>query len=88
MGTRWSAFRRRDRHHGAVLPDGSVFEAPDSTRFVLCPVKTRDEAERLASGAPRETFVLAVRPSWGMPAKDWIDADPDFRAANPMMLKK
>src|SRR5260221_11969840 len=34
---------------GKAPPDGPVFEAPDGTRLVLCPAKTRDEAERLAS---------------------------------------
>lgn len=61
---------------GSVWPDGWVFDAPDGTRFVLRPVKTRDEAERLAFGAGVETTALAVRPSWGMPAKDWIEGRP------------
>jgi|SRR5579872_613741 len=68
---------------GSVLPDGTAFEAPDGTRLVLHPAKTRLEAERLASAAPGETTVLGVRPSWGFPAKEWIDADPRFWVLNP-----
>jgi hypothetical protein len=68
---------------GSVLPGGTVFEAPDGTRLVLHPAKTRVEAERLASEASGEITVLGVRPSWGMPAKEWIDADPSFWAFNP-----
>jgi hypothetical protein len=63
--------------------DGTVFEAPDGTRLILHPAKSRLEAERLASQAAEGTTVLGVRPSWGMPAKGWIDADPHFWALNP-----
>lgn len=71
----------------SIFPDGSVFEAPDGTRFAVRLAKARAEAERLASGAAGETTVLAVRPSWGMPAKEWTDFDPDFWAANPVMQR-
>jgi hypothetical protein len=67
----------------SVLPHGIVFEAADGTRLVLNPSKTRLEAERTASEAAGGTTVLGVRPSWGMPAKEWIDADPRFWALNP-----
>jgi len=72
---------------GKVATDRPVFEAPDGKRLVLCPAKTRDEAERLASRATGKTTVLAMLPSWGMPASDWLDADPDFWAPNPMMQR-
>jgi len=72
---------------GKAPPVGPVFEAPDGTRLVLCPAKTREEAERLASAATGKTTVLAVLPSWGMPASDWLDADPDFWAPNPLMQR-
>jgi hypothetical protein len=63
---------------GGALPEGSVFEAPDGMRLVLRPARTLEEAERFASAAVGETSLLAVLPSWGMPAKDWIEADPEF----------
>jgi hypothetical protein len=72
---------------GSVQRQGSVFDAPDGTRYILRSAKTRDEADALAFGAGGETTVLAVRPSWGLPAKDWIDADPDFWAPNPMLQR-
>jgi hypothetical protein len=68
---------------GSVLPNGTAFEAPDGTRFVVRLTKARVEAERLASEAAGATTVLGVRPSWGMPAKEWIHADPRFWALNP-----
>lgn len=70
---------------GGELPNGSVFEAVDGTRLVLRPARTREEAERFASAAGGETTVLAVLPSWGMPAKEWMEADPEFWARNPAM---
>jgi hypothetical protein len=55
--------------------EGSVWEMADSTLYVLRPVKTRGEAESLARSGAR---ILAVRPSWSMPAAEWIAADPGF----------
>jgi hypothetical protein len=65
-----------------IAADGSVFEAPDATRFVLTPVATRGEAE-IAAANRSEARVFAVRPYWGMPAKEWIAADPEFWKPNP-----
>jgi hypothetical protein len=63
---------------------GAVFEAPDGTRFVFRAAGTRHEADILASDAsPETTTTFAVRPYWGMPAKDWIAADPEFWKPNP-----
>lgn len=64
--------------------EGAFFEAPDGTQFILRPVGTRSEAEVLAKATGAETTVFAVRPYWGMPAKEWIDADPEFWKSNPM----
>jgi hypothetical protein len=64
--------------------EGAVFETPDGTRFLLRPVGTRSEAEVLAKSAGADTTVFVVRPYWGMPAKEWIDADPEFWKSNPM----
>lgn len=66
---------------GTIDTEGSVFAAPDGTYFVMQPVRTADDAERLAKG-PR-AIVLAIRASWGMPAVEWIDADRDFWSVNP-----
>jgi hypothetical protein len=55
---------------------GSVWEAADSTLYVLRPVRTRQEAEALARRQGGRIF--AVRPNWSMPAPEWVAADPDF----------
>ena len=69
---------------GDPQADGSVFQAPDGTRFVFRPAATREQADRVAAAAGRETRVFAVRPYWGMPASEWIAADPEFWAGSPM----
>lgn len=56
--------------------EGSVWEAADSTLYVLRPARTRQEAEALA-GAQRAR-IFAVRPNWSMPAPEWVRADPEF----------
>jgi len=64
--------------------EGAVFEAPDGTRFVFRPFATRPQADAVAAAAGPDTRVFAVRPCWGMPAPEWIAADPVFWKANPM----
>jgi hypothetical protein len=70
----------------AVETDAAAFEAPDGSCFVIQPAETRAAAERLAAAGPRTT-ILAVRPSWGLPAKEWVDADREFWASNPLMRR-
>jgi hypothetical protein len=64
--------------------EGSVFEAPDGNRFVVRPFRTRPQADLAAAASGPGTTVFAVRPYWGMPATEWIAADPDFWRTNPM----
>jgi hypothetical protein len=61
--------------------DGPVFEAPDGTYYAVQPRRTLEEAERAVRDAA--DIVLRIRPTWGLPAQEWIDADPDFWSANP-----
>ena len=71
---------------GAAPTEGESFEAPDGSCIALQAAKTRGEAERLAAASPGST-VLAVRPSWGLPAKAWLDADRKFWAVNLLMRR-
>jgi hypothetical protein len=62
-----------------------VFEAPDGGLFTFRPAGTRHEADILAAEpGPGTTISLEVRPYWGMPAGDWIAADPEFWKPSPM----
>jgi hypothetical protein len=69
---------------GDPRAEGPVFEAPDGTRFCLRPVATRGQADVLAAAAGPDARIFAVRPYWGMPAREWIAADRAFWKANPM----
>ena len=57
---------------------GTVFEAPDGTRFVVRAANTREQAEAVRKSSGPDTKVLAVRPSWSFPAKEWIAMDAVF----------
>lgn len=70
------------RTHAAEA-GAAVFETSDGTFFVLRPARSREEAETLARAAGPEARLFAVRPNWGMPAKAWASADPDFWKPNP-----
>jgi hypothetical protein len=66
-------------------PGGSsVFEAPDGTRFGFRPAATPLEAEAVAATVTPGARIFAVRPHWGMPAPEWIAADPEFWRVSPM----
>jgi hypothetical protein len=58
---------------------GTAFETADGVRFIVTPAQTRDAADAIqARAAAAESYLLAVRPSWSFPAKQWIAEDPGF----------
>jgi hypothetical protein len=61
----------------------SVFEAPDGTLYSFSPAGSRVEAQSLAAQRKGEARVFAVRPYWGMPAREWMAADPEFWRVSP-----
>ena len=61
----------------------TVFEAPDGIRFAFRGFATREDADVAASAPGADARVFAVRPYWGMPAPEWIEADPGFWNENP-----
>jgi hypothetical protein len=63
---------------------GTVFEAPDGTKFIVNAAHTQQEAEAARAHTAAESHVLAVRPSWSFPAKEWIAADPEFWRPTPI----
>jgi hypothetical protein len=72
---------------GSELPAGDVFEASDGTRYVFSAAATVEEA-RLATVNRADAVVFAVRPWWGMAARAWIAADPEFWRPNPAAALK
>jgi hypothetical protein len=67
---------------------GALFEAADGTCFVLRPATTRRQSDALVAAAGPGTTVFAIRPYWGMPAKEWIAADPEFWKPNSTARSK
>jgi hypothetical protein len=61
--------------------EGSAWAMGDSTIYVLRPVRRRREADALAFQPNARIF--AVRPTWSMPAPEWVAADPDFWRSAP-----
>ena len=64
--------------------DGSVFEAPDGVRFIMKPARTPEQADEDARALGHDARVFTVRPYWGVPAAEWVAADPDFWSENPI----
>jgi hypothetical protein len=58
--------------------NGTVFEGPDGTRFIILSARTRDDADVAVALAGAGSIIFAVRPSWSHPATEWMAADPDF----------
>ena len=54
---------------------GTVFEAPDGTRYDVRAAATLADAEVAKAAAPPSSL-LAVKTSWSFPAPEWIAADP------------
>lgn len=63
---------------GAAGTGGTVFEGPDGNRLVIRAVRTRAEAESVASAAGAGTHVFAIHPELGWPDEEWVAADPEF----------
>jgi hypothetical protein len=54
---------------------GTVFELR-TARIIVDPAGTRGDADAMAALTGTESHILAVRPRWSFPAKEWIAADP------------
>lgn len=68
--------------------EGTTFEAADGTQFIVVPAHTRQEADEVAVAAGPDANAFAVRACWSMPAKEWIDADPEFWQHVPASIAK
>ncbi|MGH9144044.1 MAG: hypothetical protein ACRD2I_23140 [Vicinamibacterales bacterium] len=57
---------------------GTVFEAADGTCVIVAPAENRQEAESMSGLSAQPYSIFAVRPSWSVPADDWVAADRAF----------
>ena len=61
---------------------GTVYEAPDGTRFIVNAAHTREQADAARAQSGANSNILAVRPCFSFPADEWIAADPEFWRPN------
>jgi hypothetical protein len=64
---------------------GPVFEQSDGTHLAIRFFGTFEDAKRVASSG---ATLLGIRPVWGLPAQEWIDADRDFWSVNPVASQR
>jgi hypothetical protein len=64
--------------------DGSCYETANGMRYAITATRTRKDADARALAAGPDAHVFAIRPTWGMPARDWVLADPEFWNASPV----
>ncbi len=87
VGTPWRLGRGRFLVVTVTKSDrripGTVFEGPDGTRFIVTPAHTRQEADDARALAGAESTILAIRPSWSFPAREWVSADSELWQPNP-----
>jgi hypothetical protein len=61
----------------------AAFAAADGTSFIFRAFAAGQDAEACGIQSGPDTRLFAVRPYWGMPAPEWIAADPEFWKPNP-----
>jgi len=64
--------------------DGACYETPSGERYHITATRTRKDADARALAAGPAANVYAIRPTWGMPAQEWVNADPEFWNASPV----
>jgi len=64
---------------------GPVFEQSDGTHLALRFFGTLEEAKRVTSSG---ATLLGIRPVWGLPAPEWVDADRAFWSVNPIASQR
>jgi len=63
--------------------EGAVFAAADGAQFIFRAFGAGRDAEAYVLQSGPDARLFAVRPYWGMPAPEWIAADPEFWKPNP-----
>jgi hypothetical protein len=64
--------------------DGATYETADGLRYFITAARTRKDADARALAAGPQANVYAIRPTWGMPSRSWVIADPEFWNASPV----
>ena len=64
--------------------DGASYETFSGARYHITATRTRKDADARARLAGPSANIFAIRPTWGMPAYEWVSADPEFWNASPV----
>jgi hypothetical protein len=65
------------------LVAGAAFEDADQRRYYFASFASRHQAEAARTARPSTAQILTIAPRWGLPAEEWIEAEPALWAANP-----
>ncbi len=63
---------------------GAVYQCSDGALYRFASARTRKSAELRAASYATESTILAVRPTWSVPAPAWIRCDPAFWNSSPV----
>jgi hypothetical protein len=77
-----TVFETDDRIRLGVNGTQTRGQTDDHIQLVVNAAQTRGQADTLAAAAGPQSIIFAVRPYWGMPATEWIAADPAFWHVN------
>jgi hypothetical protein len=64
--------------------EAPIFDAPDGGQWLIKAATSLEQAESVARIWGAAARVFAVRPYWGFPADEWLEADPEFWKINPL----
>ena len=67
----------------SALSGGTLFDADDGTQLRLMAARSETDVRMLVAETASPLTVLEVQPRWGVPAAEWIAADPEFWKVNP-----
>jgi hypothetical protein len=77
-----TVFETDDRIRWGVNGTHTRGHKDDHIQLVVNAAQTREQADALAAATGPQSIIFAVRPYWGMPATEWIAADPSFWCVN------
>ncbi|HWC97887.1 MAG TPA: hypothetical protein VG456_14080 [Candidatus Sulfopaludibacter sp.] len=64
--------------------EGTCYQTAAGQQYFISATRTRKDADARAAQAGPTAHVFAIRPTWGMPAREWVNADPEFWNASPV----
>lgn len=72
-----------NRSASAATAHGCLFDDADGRVVALTWLRTRRAADAALAELGSGSVLFAVEPTWGMPSRPWMAADPEFWRVNP-----